>query len=311
MPLVSTLAVVPLLLALADSTPGRVAPPPPGTTGAVHHGRRGELEVRPPRVEGASAELRVDGVLDEPVWQTAARLTGFSQFQPADGLPATDSTEVLVWYSPTAIHFGVRAFAPPGTVNATLADRDRITADDHVMILLSTFDDARQAMAFAVNPLGIQLDGTLVETGNMGGGGFGDNTARARELVDPSADFVYASKGRVTAAGYEVELRIPFKSLRYQPTDVQRWGNPRAAPRAAVGRRGLVGAGTAWAGELPRAGRAPGRAHRPAARAGARPHADGDAAQRGTVVGRQRRRAGPRGTTACGAPTWAATCAGA
>jgi hypothetical protein len=58
-----------------------------------------------------------------------------------------------------------------GTVNATLADRDRITADDYVTVLLSTFDDARQAVAFAVNPLGVQMDGTLVETGSMGGGG--------------------------------------------------------------------------------------------------------------------------------------------
>jgi hypothetical protein len=189
--------------------------------GTVHHGRRGELDVEPPRLE---AEVVVDGVLSEAAWASAARLTGFSQFQPSDGIAAVDSTEVLVWYSPTAIHFGVRAFAPAGTVNATLADRDRITADDYVTVLLSTFDDARQAVAFSVNPLGVQMDGTLVETGNLGSGGFQNNTAPAREAVDLSADFVYQSKGRVTAEGYEVEMRIPFKSLRYQPRDVQRWG---------------------------------------------------------------------------------------
>ena len=205
-----------LLGAPADSVARTRAP-----ADGVHNGRRGELEVGPPRVE---AEVRVDGVLDEPVWTRAARLTGFSQFQPSDGAAARDSTEVLVWYSPTAIHFGIRAFAPTGTVNATLADRDRITSDDYVTILLSTFDDARQALAFAVNPLGVQMDGTLVETGNVGGGGFQNNTAPAREPIDLSADFVYQSKGRVTPAGYEVEMRIPFKSLRYQPSDVQRWG---------------------------------------------------------------------------------------
>jgi hypothetical protein len=156
----------------------------------------------------------------------AARLVGFSQFFPADGVAAKDSTEVLVWYSPTALHVGIRAFAPPGTVNATLADRDRIGGDDQVQLLLGTFDDQRQAMVLAVNPLGIQADGTLVETGAVSQGGFGNasSAGTVRESADLSADFVWQSKGRVTPWGYEVELRVPFKSLKYQAADVQRWG---------------------------------------------------------------------------------------
>ena len=81
-------------------------------------------------------------------------------------MPAADSTEVLVWYSPTAIHFGIRACEAHGAVHATLADRDRIGADDYVQILLGTFDDGRQATVFAVNPFGVQSDGALVETGS-------------------------------------------------------------------------------------------------------------------------------------------------
>ena len=219
MSLVPALLAAALLGAAPDSTARRapVAPPDPSPANGVHHGRRGELEVAPPRIE---ADVVIDGSLGEAAWSRAARLTGFSRFQPTDGEAATDSTEVLVWYSPTAIHFGIRAFAPAGTVNATLADRDRITGDDHVIILLSTFDDARQAVAFAVNPLGVQMDGTLVETGNLSTGGMTSSTgAAARESIDLSADFVFQSKGRVTAEGYEVEMRVPFKSLRYQPRD--------------------------------------------------------------------------------------------
>jgi hypothetical protein len=193
--------------------------------GGAYDGRPGQLDAAPPRVDGPDADTggrRPRRTLCGPRGGAAHR---FSRFQPSDGAPATDLTEVLVWYSPTAIHFGVRAFAPAGTVNATLADRDRIGGDDHVTVLLSTFDDARQAVAFAVNPLGIQMDGTLVETGNLSTGGLMNNGgAQARENVDLSADFVYQSKGRVTAEGYEVEIRVPFKSLRYQPRDVQRWG---------------------------------------------------------------------------------------
>ena len=187
--------------------------------GGVFHGRHAQVSVAPPRLEQS---ITVDGTLGEPAWRDAALLTGFSQFQPSDQRPSTDSTEVLVWYSPTAIHFGVRAFAPAGATNAQLSDRDKITADDYVEIILSTFNDGRQAFVFGVNALGVQADGTINEltsaSTSMREG------VSARTAVDLSANFVYESKGRVTDYGYEVEVRIPFKSLRYQARDVQDWG---------------------------------------------------------------------------------------
>ncbi|HJR15760.1 MAG TPA: carbohydrate binding family 9 domain-containing protein, partial [Gemmatimonadales bacterium] len=186
----------------------------------TYDGRAGKLLVSLPRIE---LDAVIDGNLDEPVWGNAAMLTGFSQFSPADGVPAADSTEVLVWYSPSAIHFGIRAFEAHGSVHATLADRDRIASDDHVQILLSTFNDGRQASVFAVNPFGVQSDGALVETGATSGNGF-NNAVVKREAADLSPDFVFHSKGRLTETGYEVEVRIPFKSLRFQPKREQSWG---------------------------------------------------------------------------------------
>ena len=189
--------------------------------GPTYSGREKKLDVQIPRVD---ADATVDGVLNEQAWTQAAALTGFSQFQPVDGRPATDSTHVLVWHSATAIHFGIRAFEAHGLVNANLLDRDKIFTDDNVQLLIGTFNDGRQAMVFAVNPLGIQADGTLNEgTGGRGGGAFGSGQS-AREQADLSANFVFESKGRITTSGYEVEIRIPFKSLRYQSKDVQDWG---------------------------------------------------------------------------------------
>jgi len=201
--------LLPLLLLLGDTDPA-----------AVYDGRAGHLDVHPPRLE---AELTVDGTLEEAAWGEAAMLTGFSQFTPVDGVAAADSTEVLVWYSATAIHFGIRAFEAHGQVHATLADRDKIGADDFVQILLGTFDDGRQASVFAVNPFGVQSDGALVETGSTSGNGFNNAVVR-RESADLRPDFVFDSKGRLTDYGYEVEVRIPFKSLRFQPAQEQRWG---------------------------------------------------------------------------------------
>src|SRR6185369_5937326 len=138
-------------------------------TALIYIGRENQLNVRIPRIE---SDATIDGALSDSVWQQAALLTGFSEFSPHDGIPAADSTHVLVWYSPTAVHFGIRAYEPHGAAHATLADRDKIGADDNVQILLGTFNDHRQAYVFAVNPFGVQMDGTIVETGPISGGGW-------------------------------------------------------------------------------------------------------------------------------------------
>jgi len=188
----------------------------------VYSGLAKQLDARIPRFE---AQPTIDGVLDEPVWRRAARLTGFSQYRPVDGRPAEDSTEVLVWYAPDAIYFGIRAFERHGNaVRATLADRDNIDADDHVAILLDTYLDHRRATMFAVNPLGVQEDGVWSDGVAAGAAGGPSAGGRFDATIDLNPDYVYESRGRVTARGYEVEVRIPFKSLRYQSADPQDWG---------------------------------------------------------------------------------------
>jgi hypothetical protein len=186
------------------------------------NGRRGEFGARVPAIAGA---ITVDGVLDEAPWQSAARLTGFSSYQPFDGRPAQDSTDVLVWYTESAVYFGIRAFETHGPVHATLAARDRIDSDDYVQLLIDPFNDRRRAFVFGVNPLGVQADGTRTDGGGSGapntrGQTFGGNPPAN---IDLSTDFVFESKGRVTDTGYEIEVRIPLTSIRFQGTDPQTW----------------------------------------------------------------------------------------
>lgn len=171
--------------------------------------------------------VEIDGRLDEEVWTRAERLTGFHQYQPVDGRPAEQRTIVLAWYSPTALHFGIMAYASdPRTIRATLAERDNIGSDDRVTIYLDTFDDRRRAYLFGVNPLGVQLDG--VQTEGSGGPGFGGST-------DLSPDFVFDSRGVLTDSGYVVEVRIPFASLRFSSDETQQWGLQISRISAATG----------------------------------------------------------------------------
>ncbi len=191
-------------------------------------GRAQRLNVPIPRIE---AEITIDGVLDEAAWSQAARLTDFSQYQPVDGRSAEEPTEVLVWYSAHAIHFGIRAREIHGdVVRATRANRDNIGSEDHIQILLDTHNDRRLAYLFGVNPLGVQQDGTRSSQWGGGAGGSsatGGGFGRGNFLdgnVDLNPDYVFESRGHVVPDGYVVEIRIPFKSVRYQSKSVQDWG---------------------------------------------------------------------------------------
>ena len=209
-----------LVLAALVAAPAMIQQVPAGDPPAGPYlGSAGHLHVAIPRL---AASATIDGDLSDPVWKQAALLSGFSEFSPQDGIPAADSTEVLLWYSPTALYVGIRAYEPHGVVHATLADRDKISADDNVQLLIGTFHDQRQAYVFAVNPYGVQMDGTIQEQGQSLTASW-TPTLSGRVAPDLSQDFVFTSKGRLTPYGYEVEMRIPFKSLKYQAAATQSW----------------------------------------------------------------------------------------
>jgi hypothetical protein len=163
-------------------------------------------------------EIQIDGKLEESVWSEATRLTGFWQYQPVDGRPAEETTEVLVWYAPDAIYFGIIAHdRNPASIRATVADRDNIDNEDHVVLDLDTFHDRRRAFFFGVNPLGVQTDGVRSE-------GAGQVSSLIPGSTDKNPDFTWDSKGRISERGYEVEIRIPFRNLRYRSSGPQTWG---------------------------------------------------------------------------------------
>ncbi|OGT59496.1 MAG: hypothetical protein A3E01_01570 [Gammaproteobacteria bacterium RIFCSPHIGHO2_12_FULL_63_22] len=165
----------------------------------------GQLEI--PRVEGA---ISLDGALDEPVWQQAAQIDLAYEVDPADNTLAPVKTTAYIAYAEDALLIGFRAEDPdPGRIRAFLRDRDALYADDYVGLLLDTFDDGRRAYEFFVNPLGIQADLIREEA-------TGDE--------DDSWDGIWSSAGRMHAHGYDVEIRIPFATLRFADTaQARRW----------------------------------------------------------------------------------------
>lgn len=150
----------------------------------------------------------IDGKLDEEVWQKAAVLKDFYQIQPGDNTPPSRPTEVLLGFDSKFIYIAFKATDEPDKVRATVAKRDNIFQDDHVGFYLDTFNDRRKAFEAFFNPLGIQADGILTE-------GRGE---------DFSVDLLMESKGIVHETGFNVEVAIPFKSLRFEAGKGKLWG---------------------------------------------------------------------------------------
>jgi hypothetical protein len=150
----------------------------------------------------------VDGQLDEACWSSAATLAGFVQTKPGDNAPPSRATSVLLAYDAQALYIGIRAADDPSKVRATVARRDDVLDDDHVVLYLDTFDDRRRSYVLIFNPFGIQQDGIYTE---------------GRE-IDYSVDVVMQSKGNVTADGYAIEVALPLSSIRYRAGAGRRWG---------------------------------------------------------------------------------------
>lgn len=138
-----------------------------------------------------------------------ARVTGFTQREPGDGVPASQQTDAYLSYDGANLYvIFVARDTDPGQVRATLARREGFDNDDFVGLVLDTFRDQRRAYLFIANPLGVQLDGVTTEG----------------EDDDYSFDTLWHSEGELTSFGYVVFMAIPFKSLRFSSAGQQTWG---------------------------------------------------------------------------------------
>jgi hypothetical protein len=164
-----------------------------------------DAAVRIPRFDNSPV---IDGQLDDQVWRNAALFGNFLQTQPGDNVAPTHLTEFMMGYDAKNLYLAFRIKQDKNTVRATVARRDNIFNDDYVLVHLDTFNDQRQAYLLFFSPLGIQADGTFTE-------GRGE---------DYSLDIVMESKGVLTEDGFNIEVAIPFKSLRYEAGKDKRWG---------------------------------------------------------------------------------------
>ena len=163
----------------------------------------------PHQIPRVDAQIEVDGVLDESLWDQAWTMTLDFEVEPGENTPAPVLTEVLVMHDDNRLYVGFRAHDPnPVAIRAHLADRDNAWNDDWVGVVLDTFNDERRDYLFAVNPLGVQMD--IIEL----------------NLTSSTPwDGIWKSAATITDWGWSAEIAIPFSTLRFQRSDgPQIWG---------------------------------------------------------------------------------------
>lgn len=181
-----------------------------GLSGSTVVNRPSADKLKPVTIPKFDASPIIDGKLDDEMWKKAAVFDNFIQIQPGDNIAPSRETVAYVGYDEKFLYVAFHAFEDPALIRATIAKRDDVSADDNVRFTLDTFNDQRRAYVFFFNPFGIQADSVLTD-GQQNGPDF-------------SVDVVMESKGVLLDDGYSVEVKVPFKSLRYASGKGQMWG---------------------------------------------------------------------------------------
>jgi hypothetical protein len=167
-----------------------------------------EPNVRPklvvPRIDGG---IKLDGIVDDALWQQAATAANFSETFPGDQTKPPIGIEARMAYDEHNLYVAFLIKDDPAAIRSSLCDRDNIWQDDYVGLLLDPYAENAWSYFIAANPIGIQGDTRIVNGGDE----------------DIGFDVVFQSEGHLNDDGYSVEMIIPFRSLRFPAKDVQTW----------------------------------------------------------------------------------------
>lgn len=175
-----------------------------------------EQSVRSARAIRVERAPKIDGTLNDPIWQQALPIADFRQREPFEGQPATENTEVRILYTHDHVYFGIVCHdsASHGVVASQLRRDVSQEFDDYFEIVIDSRRDRRNAYLFQINPLGTQRDGLLTDQPQM------DETQDG----DSGWDGVWTSEARITEDGWTATVEIPFSTLNFMRSRDVVWG---------------------------------------------------------------------------------------
>jgi hypothetical protein len=203
-----------LSLGLSLASFGALADPAPAADLASY-----QPHITVPHIAGP---LKIDGDIHKPEWQQAAVIPDLIQTTPFTGQPTPFHTEVRLLRDDDHLYVAVHAMDPePEKLLIRSLQRDaNQDPDDHITIVINTFDDHRNAYAFRINAGGARDDGL---------------EANGSTNADFGWDGIWEAKGRKAADGWDIEIAFSTRSLQFDPGS-DHWGFnvSRSVPRFAL-----------------------------------------------------------------------------
>ncbi len=159
-----------------------------------------------PRTEQAPV---LDGKIDEPAWQQAAVRSDLYQRRPIEYRPASEPTDVYFMYDEDALYVAVYAHdSQPQEISANVLEQGgELWQDDNFTLMLDPFNSGTGGYQFQVNPNGVRSESIY--------------TSPTRSSNDWEG--IWTTAARIADDGWVAEMRIPFKSLSFDPAN-ETWG---------------------------------------------------------------------------------------
>jgi hypothetical protein len=155
----------------------------------------------------ASGDIKIDGHLNDPGWKNAGMVNNFVERNPGDKTEPAVNTEALLAYDENNLYVAFCCYDNPKDIRATMCQRDQFGSDDAAILLIDTYGNASWAYEFFVNPYGVQKDRLWSSIGGE----------------DAGFDLIWESAATITDSGFQVEIAVPFTSMRFPNKDIQNW----------------------------------------------------------------------------------------
>jgi hypothetical protein len=161
------------------------------------------------KINQTTEAIRLDGIMDEDIWQQTEVAQNFWQNFPMDTSEAVARTEIRMTYDEQFIYIFAKCYSTSEAndiyyVTPSLRRDFRGSGNDMVTFIFDTFQDQTNAFVFGINPFGVQREGLVANGGAL------------QDDFDLSWDNKWYSTAKIYPEYWTAEVAIPFKSLRYE-----------------------------------------------------------------------------------------------
>ncbi len=158
-------------------------------------------------IQRIRGEIILDGLGNEPDWQLIQPLP-MTMYTPLYLGELTERTEIRLGYDNEFIYVSAQLYdSSPAEIQANSLVRDLDRGGDFLNVLIDSYNDNQNMMAFMTTPAGNRLDAEA------------NNDAEGDDFWNLGWNSYWDCAVVQNTEGWFAEMRIPFSSLRFQEKD--------------------------------------------------------------------------------------------